>query len=131
MPTEFVELKNEDVEHLIKIPKYVSSSGEHYFDDLYCDPTERIFFKRFSYNLFTRRRPYKYRQSILVYDTNHKRVHISFHTLIGQYPELKDLYDFTWKPPVCVHRTEDGKIEISMDSSIDSSVIDSWMDEAF
>ena len=131
MPREKVEkttLTEEEVEKLVKIPRYSTIRDDYYFDDLYCDPEKRVFYKRTKGDEFRVRRSEKWNQTIFVVDNSGKKVHIPFSTLIRQYPELRSMYDFNFKRPIRV-RVEDGNIEISMDSSLESSIINSFMDE--
>lgn len=125
---EKVHLSEEEVSKLTKIERYSTIKEDYYFDELYCDPIKRVFYRRSYGDEFRVRNGNTWIQGINVSDMNGKLVYIYFRSLIRQYPELRPLYDPNWKPPVRVH-IEDGKIDVSVDdSALDSSIVSSFLD---
>ena len=124
----YVQLTEDEIAKLTKINRYSTLKEDHYFDELYCDPQKKLFYKRTWGHEFKVGKPHKWNQAIKVIDIKGNPVKISFGALIRVYPELRPLYDFDWKPPIRIH-IEAGELEISMDSSLDSSIVSSFMED--
>lgn len=131
MPLNFIDVTPEELASYIHIPTYRTRTRTHHINELYYDPGNKRFIRKYPSNgKWIEKVMNPDRQTLIVY-IGDKLLAISYAELQKQYPGLKGLYDPS-KPVRIRRKKESRESPLEPSSTTDfsaSALVDSFLDE--